>query len=493
MNSKYEVLVIGGGVVGCAIARELSKYNVKAALIEKEADVSMGASCRNSGVCHAGFKYPPGTMRAFVSVRGNAMMDELCRDLKVKLKRIGKLTVALDEEDEPTLHKMKADGDANGVPGIRVIKPDEMQKIQPGVEGYAALYSPTSAIVSPYNLTIGLAENALANGVNFHLGQKVTAIDRQEDGGWLVRSASGDTFSAKVVINAAGLFSAEICKMAGINEYKIYPCRGEYYVLDKRLDGSLKCLIYPAPKKNAPGWGTHLTPTVDGNILIGPTAEYLDDPEDFACTVKYMEQLRIEGQRLLPTLRGTDFIRNFAGSRAKQTPPEVGGNADFVIEDRKDLKGFINLVGLESPGLTSAPYIAVMVADMVKNHIALTPDPEFNPVRPGRVDFFEELSAEEKADLIAQDPNYGKIICLCEKITKRELLDAIQNPLGARTLISIKYRGRASMGRCQGDFCIPRIVKMLRDEFGWKQEDFLEQGKNSPTFVGNMRPKGGTA
>jgi len=496
VNSKYEVLIIGGGVVGCAIARELSKYNVKTALVEKESDVSMGASCRNSGVCHAGIKYAPGSMRAFVSVRGNAMMDELCRDLKVKFKRIGKLTVALDDEDEETLQKMKAHGEANGVPEMRIIKKDEMQKIQPGVEGYAALHTPTSGIVSPYNLTIGLAENALANGVNFHLGQKVTAIERQEDGGWLARSASGDTFSAKVIINAAGLFAAEICKMVGITEYKIYPCRGEYYVLDKRLDGSLKCLIYPAPKKNAPGWGTHLTPTVDGNILIGPTAEYLeylDDPEDYSCTSKLMEQLRIEGQQLLSTLRGTDFIRNFAGSRAKQTPPEVGGNADFVIEDRKDLKGFINLMGIESPGLTSSPAIGVMVADMVKNHITLTPDPAFNPVRPGKLDFFEDLSSEEKADLIAKDPNYGKIICLCEKITKREVLDAINNPLGVRTLISIKYRSRASMGRCQGDTCISRIARLLRDEFGWKPEDFLKQGKIIPLFAGNIRSKGGTA
>ena len=493
MNSQYEVLIIGGGVVGCAIARELSKYNVKAALLEKEADVSMGASCRNSGVCHGGFKYAPGSMRALVAVKGNAMMDDLCRDLKVKLKRIGKLTVALEKEDEPTLHKMKENGDANGVPGVRVIYQDEMRKIQPGVEGVAALHSPTSAIISPYGLTIGLAENALANGVNFHLGQEVNAIEQQADGNWIVRAASGDTFSAKVIINAAGLFAAEVCKMAGISEYKIYPCRGEYYVLDKRLDGTLKCLIYPAPKKHAAGWGTHLTPTVDGNILIGPTAEYLDDPEDYSCTANIMEQLRIEGQQLLPALRATDLIRNFAGSRAKQTPPEVGGNADFVIEDRKDLKGFINLVGIESPGLTSSPAIAVMVADMVKNHIMLTPDPAFNPVRPGKVDFFMELSHEEKADLIAQDPNYGKIVCLCEKITKREVLDAIQNPLGARTLISVKYRGRASMGRCQGDFCIPRIVRLLRDEFGGNPEDFLKQGKTSPLFAGNMRPKGGTA
>ena len=309
-----------------------------------------------------------------------------------------------------------------------------------------------------------------------------------------MRTAAGDTFTGGVLVNAAGLFAADVCRMAGITEYAIYPCRGEYYVLDRRLDGTVTSLVYPAPKKNAPGWGTHLTPTVDGNILIGPTAEYLADPEDFACTPDIMARLRKEAQRLLPGIRMSDYIRNFAGTRAKQTPPAVGGNKDFVIEDRKDLEGFVNLVGIESPGLTSAPAIAEMAVGMVKHHLALEPDPAFNPVRPGSLDFFWELSPEEKAERIAEDPDYGEIICRCEKITKREVLDAIRNPLGARTMVSLKYRARASMGRCQGGFCIPRIVRLLRDEFGWNPEDFLKRGADSPMFVGNMRPdKGGQA
>lgn len=491
VNHSYDVLIIGGGVVGCAIARELSKYRVSAALLEKESDVGMGASCRNSGVLHAGFKYAPGSVRAIVDVRGNAMMDVLCRDLKVKMKRIGKLTVALDKEDEPMLRHLKEQGDANGVPGLEVIGRDKMQAIQKGVEGYMALHSPTSSIISPYSLTIGLAENALANGVNFHLGQRVESVVRQGESAWLVRTATGDEFSTKVIVNASGLFAADVCRMAGINDYVIYPCRGEYYVLDRRLDGTVTALIYPAPKKNAPGWGTHLTPTVDGNILIGPTAQYLKEPEDFACTSDVMARLRREGQRLLPEIQGSDFIRNFAGTRAKQTPPEIGGNKDFVIEDRKDVKGFVNLVGIESPGLTSSPAIAEMVVEMVGRHVQLTPDPSFNPVRPGSSEFFTELPFEERADLIAKDPNYGEIICRCEKITKREVLDAINNPLGARTLVSIKYRARASMGRCQGGFCVPRIVRLLTEEFGWNPQDFLKRGVDSPLFVGNVRPKEG--
>ena len=401
MNHKYEVLIIGGGVVGCAIARELSKYRVSAALLEKKW-MSDGASCRNSGVLHAGFKYAPDHSERGWRSKGTHDGRSLPRP-EGKIKRIGKLTVGLDEEDEPTLRHLKEQGDTNGVPGLRVIGREEMQKIQPGVEGYIALHSPSSSIISPYSLTIGLAENALANGVNFHLGQRVESISQQPEKGWHVRTAAGEIFEAQVIINAAGLYSADVSRMAGVDGYTIYPCRGEYYVLDKRLNGTLTALIYPAPKKNAPGWGTHLTPTVDGNILIGPTAQYIKEPENHACTPDILRRLRIEGQKLLPAIQVSDYIRNFAGIRAKQTPPEVGGNKDFVIEDRKDVKGFINLVGLESPGLTASPAIAQMVVEMVGNHLSLVPDPSFNPVRPGSSDFFSELSAEEKADLVAKD------------------------------------------------------------------------------------------
>lgn len=493
MSHDYDVLVVGGGVVGCAIARELSRFKVSAAVLEKEMDVGLGTSCRNSGVLHAGFNYAPGSLRAVLDVKGNAMMDDLCRDLKVKIKRIGKLTVALDEEDEGTLQRLLEQGRANGVPGLEIIGKERMQAIQPGVEGYMALYSPTSSIISPYALTIGLAENALANGVHFHLGQQVVSVTPLPGKGWEVGTKSGEHFTCAVLVNASGLFAADVCRMAGITEYAIYPCRGEYYVLDRRLDGTLRTLIYPAPKKNAPGLGIHLTPTVDGNILIGPSAEYLNDPEDHSCTYDVLAELRREGKDLLGEIRMTDYIRNFAGIRPKQTPPEVGGNKDFVIEDRKDAKGFVNLVGIESPGLTSAPAIAEMVRGMVEKHIPLLPDPAFNPVRPGSPFFFSELPADERAAMIAENPNYGEIICRCEKITKQEILDAIRNPLGARTLVSIKYRARASMGRCQGGFCVPRITRILRDEFGWNPEDFLKRSASSPMFVGNVRPKGGVS
>lgn len=487
MSTAYDIAIVGGGVVGCAIARELSKFTCRVCLLERELDVSLGTSCRNSGVLHSGINYKPGTLRARLAVRGNAMMDELCRDLKVKIKRIGKLTVALEKDDMPGLERIYEQGKANGAPGLEIIGPERMRSIQPDVEGIAALWSPSSSIISPYGLTIALAENAKANGVDLRLGWGVTGVEVLPEGrGFAVKNARGETVTAKLLINVAGLFAAAICEMAGIHDYHIYPCRGEYYVLDKRLDGSLRTLIYPTPNPKNPGLGIHLTPTVDGNILIGPSADYQDSPTWTGNCAPTMAQLREEGLKLLPDIRISDYIRNFAGLRAKQTPPEVGGNADFVVEDRADVPGFINVLGIESPGLTSSPAIAEMVRDMVKAHLPLLPDPSFNGVRPGSDLLFSERSPEERAAMIADDPDYGEMICRCESVSKREVLDALNNPLGAKTFVSLKYRSRVSMGRCQGGFCIPRIARLLYEEFGWKWEDFVDHSEGSRMFAGKV-------
>jgi glycerol-3-phosphate dehydrogenase len=486
MMKKRDVIIIGAGVVGNAIARELSRYEINVAVLEKELDVAMGASSRNSGVLHSGIHYKPGTLRARLSVQGNAMMKDLCDDLKVKIEYIGKLTVAQDEIDIETLHALKEQGEANGVPGLEILDQEHMEKVQPGVGGIEALYSPSTGIICPYGLSIALAENATANGVEFYLDYGVVGISKNGHG-FLVNTAPGEIFEASVLINSAGLFSDRICEMLGIDEYRIYPCRGEYLILDKRLEGTLSTLVYPAPRKGGAGLGIHLTNTVDGNILIGPSSEYVDEPDDFASTAEIMARLKKEGHELLPELSTTDFIRSFSGLRAKQTPPEVGGYRDFVIESRDDFPGFINLVGIESPGLTSAPAIGVMVKEMVARLIVLNDKDRFVPKRPGRVGFFHELPEEEKADLVAKNPDYGEVICRCEQITKKEVLDAIQNPLRNSTINGIKYRSRAMMGRCQGGFCLPRIVEILEQEFGYRPKDYLLQGKGSPLFSGRVR------
>lgn len=486
MTNFYDVIVIGAGVVGNAIARELSRFDLKVAVLEKELDVGGGTSSRNSGVVHSGIHYKPGTLRAKLDVQGNAMMGELCRELKVKIQYLGKLTVAQDETDVETLHALKEQGDANGVPGLAILNREQMEKLQPGVGGIMALHSPSTGIICPYGLTIALAENAYANGVHFHLGQEVTAIGKTPEG-FEISTSRGERFQSKILINSAGLYSDAVCRMLGINEYTIYPCRGEYLILDKRLAGTLSLLVYPAPHKGGAGLGIHLTNTVDGNILIGPSNEYVDEADDYACTAKILSLLKKEGHCLLPGISAADFIRNFSGLRSKQSPPSEGGFRDFVIESRKDLPGFINLVGIESPGLTSSPAIALMVRDLVGELLALRPKESFIAEREGRAGFFFELSPEEKADLVAENPDYGEIVCRCEQITRKEVLDAIQNPLGVRTINGLKYRSRAMMGRCQGGFCLPRIVQILEKEFGYHPDDYLLQHASSPLFAGRVR------
>ncbi len=486
MMKKRDVIIIGAGVVGNAIARELSRYEVNVTVLEKELDVAMGASSRNSGVLHSGIHYKPGTLRARLSVQGNAMMKDLCGDLKVKIECLGKLTVAQDENDIETLLTLKEQGEANNVPGLEILDQEQMQKIQPGVGGIKALYSPSTGIICPYGLSIALAENAAANGVEFYLGYEVTDISKNNQG-FVVNTAPGKAFEAPVLINSAGLFSDRICEMLGIDEYRIYPCRGEYLVLDKRLKGTLSTLVYPAPRKGGAGLGIHLTNTVDGNILIGPSSEYVEEPDDFASTSEIMKQLKKEGHELLPDLSTTDFIRSFSGLRAKQTPPEAGGYKDFVIESRDDFPGFINLVGIESPGLTSAPAIGLMTKEMVGMFVDLKDKERFVSERPDSAGFFHELPEEEKADLVARNPDYGEVICRCEQITKKEVLDAIQNPLRNSTINGIKYRSRTMMGRCQGGFCLPRIVEILKQEFGYRPEDYFLQSKDSPLFSGRVR------
>ncbi len=479
------MIIIGAGVVGNAIARELSHYSIRVAVIEKELDVSMGTSSRNSGVIHSGIHYKPGTLRARLNVLGNSLMADLCQDLKVKINYIGKLTVAQDEEEVKSLYLLKEQGEVNGVPGLQILDPDKMRQIQPNVGGIKALHSPSTGIICPYSLTIALAENAHANGCHFYLGHTVSAIRKQDH---LFDIKAGDqTFTSKVLINCAGLYSADICTLLGIDNYKIYPCRGEYLILDKRLQGSLNLLVYPAPHHGKAGLGIHLTNTVSGNILIGPSNEYREDPEDYACTADIMALLRKEGHALLPDLKTSDFIRSFSGLRPKQTPPEVGGFKDFVIENRADIKGFINLVGIESPGLTASPAIALMVKQMVATLLTLDRKETFDGTRSGITGFFHQLSDEEKADLVSKNPDYGEIVCRCEQITKKEVLDAIENPLGTRTINSIKYRSRAMMGRCQGGFCLPRIIQILEKEFGYTPEDYLLKSRNSQLFVGKMR------
>ncbi len=484
MEGRFDVIVIGAGVIGCAVARELSRYKLSVAVLEKESDVAGGTSGRNSGVVHAGFNSKPGTLMARYCVEGNLGFEDLCRELDVPYVRTGKLVTALYKDDLAGLDKLLEQGRKNGVPGLEIIGREHIKRMEPEVEGVAALYSPVTAVINPFLLTVALAENASANGVRFFFGTKVTSIQRHQN--YFTVRAGRRSFQSGWVINCAGLYSDRIARMVGIDEYRIYPCRGEYYILDKRLSRHLKMPVYPVPKPTAGGLGVHLTPTVEGNILIGPSAEYIPACDDYATTEPVMKQLFKEAKAILPVITERDFIRNYSGIRPKLVGPRVGGFGDFIIEDRQDVKGFINLLGIESPGLTSAIPIARRVTELLNNNVKLEKKSDFVSSRKGIVRF-RELPEEEKKRLVEENPDYGEIVCRCETITKAEIIDAIRNPLGVKTLSGIKYRARAMTGRCQGGYCLTRIVEMLTDETGLRPEEIYERGPKSYMFTGRVR------
>ena len=482
INNHYDMVIIGGGIVGCAIARELSKYKLSIAVLEKEDDVGWGISCRNSGVVHAGFNNKPGTLMAKFCVEGNRSFAELCSQLDVPYKKIGKLVVAKKKKEIKGLQKLKQQGDANGVDNLKIINFNEVKRLEPNIEGIAALYSPETAITSPYLLTIALAENALDNGVSFFLNTEVKSITRLNNSHFRIKTNKRE-FTSSCIINSSGLYSDKIARMVGIKKYRIYPCRGEYHILDKNVSGLINHLVYPVPQTGAGGLGVHLTPTIDGNILIGPSNEYIKRKDNFSTTSQIMKMLSTEVREFLPLISPGCIIRGYSGLRAKQAPSSEGGFWDFVIEESKTVNNFINLIGIESPGLTAAQPIAKRVVEIINKKERLDSDPSFNPFRKGILRF-DEQDEETKKTLIRQDPNYGEIVCRCEKITKKEILEAASNPLGARSLISIKYRTRAMMGRCQGGYCLPRIIEILRESFGLSPQEITLKGNNSYLLSG---------
>lgn len=520
--SDADVVIIGAGVIGCAIAHELSHYDLRITVVEREADVCFGTSSRNSGVLHSGIHYTPGTARARLSVRGNLLMRPLCAELGVPCEPLGKLTVAYTEDQVRTLYRLKDQGERNGVPGLRILGPDEMSRIQQGVTGLAALHSPSTAIIDPMRLTIALSEAAHANGVTFLFEHEVQALtptntltpimDRAQATGLrhdplsassaiavTCRQTSSQTpaltngvvtISTRVVIDCAGLQADTVARAAGIDDHPQYPCRGEYLVLDKRQGARISTLIYPVPGAHSSGLGIHLTKTTDGTVLVGPSNEYISRQTTTATTAEVMRQLHEEAADLLPTLTNTDVIRSFAGIRPKLAPPEEGGFRDFVIEDRPELPGFILLSGIESPGLTSAPAIAEEVRDLVARHLDLLPSSSGTEA-PRRLftNPFRDQPPDIQERLVMQDPDYAHIICRCEQVTKAEVLQAIDRILGPITLTGIKNRVKTGMGRCQGGFCTPRIIELLIHHYGLDPASLTLKGKDSPLLLGYLRTK----
>ena len=498
--NENDIIIIGAGAVGCAAARELARYQLKITVLEKECDVAAATSGRNSGVVHAGFNNKPGSLMARLCVEGNTGFEALARELDVPYRKTGKVLAAFDREDIGILERIIAQGEANGCKGLRLIGEDELKALVPGCGGIGGMLSPETAVFDPFTWCIALAENALANGVQFRFDSEVVRIGRPArtqaapgkadpsgaDADFVVTTASGGQFSAPVLINCAGLSAGRISEMAGVPGYHLYPCRGEYFILDKVADELLSVPVYPAPKPGIGGLGVHLTPTISGNIIIGPSAEYIGDDADYSCTAPVMDKLLAEAQMLLPAISRRHVIGNFAGIRPKLAPPGEGGYRDFVIKEEERCPGLINLIGIESPGMTASVPIARMVCGIVRNRFDLRPDPDYNPVRRGPVRF-RDLSEEEQARLIEQDPEYGEIICRCQKVTKREIRDAIENPFGARSISAVKYRAWATTGRCNGGYCLTRIVDMLVNEYGMKPEEITCRGSGSELFSGEVK------
>lgn len=485
MEMTVDVLIIGAGAVGCAVARELSRYRLRVAVVERHADVAGETSGRNSAVVHAGFNNRPGSLMAKLCVEGSQNFEALCAELDVPCRRTGKYLVAFDGRDEKILRGLIEKGQENGCRGLRMVKEAELRQVLPHVGGISAMYSPETAVFDPFLYTVALAENAHDNGASFFLSHRVTAIEKTADGFRI--TAGRRLFHTRCLVNCAGLYAAAVSDMAGVPGYRIYPCRGEYYVMDTAAAEYLPAPVYPAPRPGIGGLGVHLTPTIHGGIIIGPSAEYLDDAGDYATTAPVLDRLWYEARQPVPRLPRGAIIGSFAGIRPKTAPPSEGGYHDFIIKEEPSRPGLINLIGIESPGLTASVPIGRMVCNIAARFLPMEPRSDFKGRREGILRFREQSEAQQ-AELIAQNANYGEIICRCQMITKWEILAAIENPLGVHTLSGIKYRAWSMTGRCQGGYCLPRIAEILRREYGIEPEDMRCRDEGSYLFTGKVNP-----
>lgn len=479
----YTVAIIGGGAVGSAIAYLLSAYDMSLVVLEKELDVALGTSGRNSAVVHAGFNNRPGSLMAELCVEGNKGFESICAVLDVPYKRTGKLVVGYNDADRAILEGLIQTGEKNGCIGLSLIDGAAIRALEPHVPATVAMLSSNTAIIDPFLYNIHLAECAVKNGAVYKIGFSVSSI--QKKNGHFIISNGFESVQADVVINAAGLFADKVSAMAGDPSFRIYPCRGEYFLLDKCAGEQLTMPVYPVPRPGVGGLGVHLTPSIHGNVLIGPSAEYVDFQEDTATTADTLEQLWQEAEVLHPGLSRRDIIGAYGGVRAKLVAKGQANYGDFVIEESSKVPGFIQLVGIESPGLTASIPIAKRVESMVQGLIHPDKKSDYDPSYK-RIPCFAESDEETRSMLIAQDPEYGEVVCRCETVTKAEIRKALNNPLGAKALVSIKNRTRATMGRCNGGYCFTRMVDMLLSQEKQSNEIHLKRKGDKP-LMGQLR------
>jgi glycerol-3-phosphate dehydrogenase len=475
----YDITVIGAGITGTFIARELSKYKLRVLLVDKDNDVANGTTKANSAIVHAGYDAAEGTLKAKLNVRGNELYEKACKELHVPFKRIGSLVIAFNEKEMATVQELFERGMKNGVPQMEVLDKEGVLKLENNLnqEVVGALYAKTAGIVGPWELAIAAAENAIENGVELLLNSPVSDIKKNEAGYSI--TAGDKKIESKIVINCAGIHSDDINNMVNSASFEILPNRGEYNLFDKSVGNLVNTVVFRCPSEA--GKGVVVMPTVHGNLLIGPTSEYVDSKNSLATTLGGLSFVNEHTQHTLKQIGFQNIITSFTGLRAK-TKTE-----DFIIEESKESFGFFNVAAIDSPGLTAAPAIAEYVIELVKNRIGnMEVRQDFNPNRRPNVHFME-LSDIEKAKLIEKDHRYGRIICRCENITEGEIVDIIKRKAGATTLDGVKRRARPGSGRCQGGFCAPRVMEILAREQGIDITEVVKDGLNSHILTGKTK------
>ncbi|MBR5262054.1 MAG: NAD(P)/FAD-dependent oxidoreductase [Oscillospiraceae bacterium] len=477
----FDVAIIGCGVIGAACAYELSKKNLKVAIIEKENDVASGTTKANSAIIHAGYDPKPGTEMARLNVEGNRMVADICKKLCVPYKQIGSLVLAFSESEMEHVRELYERGVANEVPGVRVIDREEVKALEPNVSDKVcgALYAPSAGVISPWEFALAMAETAVRNGAEIFLSSPVESIENV-DGLYRINTPVR-SFEAKYVLNCAGVFGDVIHEMVGEKEFTIIPTKGEYYLLDKSEGKRVSRVIFQCPDEK--GKGVLVSPTVHGNLIVGPDATVCER-EDVSNTQSAMDFLREMSTKSVPSIAFRDNIRNFAGVRANHD------RDDFVIGESKTAKNFVNVACIKSPGLSAAPAIAQDVMNILASLGLEMTDKEEVIDERYRV-HFNEMSAEEKNELIRRNPLYGRVICRCETVTEGEIVDAIHSPILPRSINAIKRRVGAGMGRCQGGFCGPRVQEILARELGVSQTDIVLESDG--TFILTSETKGGAA
>lgn len=474
----YDVAIIGAGVIGASIFRELTKFKLKVVILEKENDVAMGTTKANSAIIHSGYDPEHGTLMAKYNVKGNEMFEGICKELSVPFKRNGSLVIAFSEEELELLKILYENGIKNKVKRLELLNKDEVLSKEPNLSEniLGALYAPTGGIVGPFEYTIALIENGIENGGEIKLSSEVIGIEKDDT--FKINIKNKEIVEAKYLINAAGVYCDKIHNMICKEQFKIIPIRGEYYVIDKNESKTFEHTIFQCPTKL--GKGVLVTPTVHGNLIVGPNAETIVDKDSVKTTSKGLEYIKETSAKTTNKINFRNSIRNFSGLRAHSD------NGDFIIEENEEVKGFIDVAGMKSPGLSAAPAIAIDVLDILKNTgLKMDKNDKFNPYRE-QIRFME-LSLEERAEVIKKDSRYGRIICRCEQITEGEIVDAIKRSFGTISLDGVKRRCRPGMGRCQGGFCGPRVQEIISRELNIPLESIVLEKDGSYILTGKSR------